>query len=591
MNIGTPTRLIAALALAGLSATAQAAAPAPVSAESLCAFEGHRMNTAEAARFLGQATFGPSTASIEELCHLGYNDWITAQFAIEHVPLNTNLYYLDHRSPAPVNGKLDQTHWVESFWRQAIGDGGQVGKDQLRQRVAFALSEIFVVSFNSGAVTFKPRGMADYYDKLGKYGLMNFRDLLKMVATHPMMGLYLSHLRNEKETPPNVAVQRVPDENFAREIMQLFSIGLYKLDTNGERLLDAQNNPIETYKHEDVEGLAKVFTGWSWGGGTNTALRFYGDDDSVKPPDREIVPMQMYPYFHSTSSKAFLTKTIPASNASNAGETEMDQAIDELFNHDNVGPFIGRQLIQRLVTSNPSPDYVRRVALAFNTPGDRGNMQTVIRAILMDDEARLPNARTYKLREPIVRAANWARAFNAYSNSGNFRAYIADDPVATFGQSPLRAPSVFNYFRPAYMPSSWTISHPELVAPELQTTSELSVTGYLNALEEMVRKGFGAPTYSTGGVYADHDITSQYVNEYALASEPDKLIRHVSILLTNDTLPDTYRALIKARMQTIYFPALKSDNSNAAAVLMGVRNRVGLAIYMTMAAPEYLVQK
>ncbi|MCL6487059.1 MAG: DUF1800 family protein, partial [Janthinobacterium lividum] len=325
----------------------------------------------QASRFLGRATFGPDMTAIEALAASDSEAWFRAQFS---KPQTLHRKYIDAKYPAAgaAASKANPTDFYESFWQQAVR-----GDDQLRQRVAFALSEIFVVSTQSEAVWPQTRGLASYYDMLGQQAFGNFRTLLQGVATHPMMGLYLSHLRNQKESST-----RTTDENFAREVMQLFTIGLYQLNADGSVKLSG-GKPIDTYTRDDVSALAKVFTGWSWAGPDQAANRFYG---SVADPDRDWKPMQNYAAFHSTSEKHFL-----GVSAAGAGEGEADMALalDTLFNHPNAGPFFGRQLIQRLVTSNPSPAYVGRVAAAFanNGAGVRGDMQAVIRAVLLDPEA------------------------------------------------------------------------------------------------------------------------------------------------------------------------------------------------------------
>jgi len=367
---------------------------------------------ADAARFLTQATFGPTTASIDWVSRHGYPAWIKTQMELTRTPHRA---YLDavQASLAGTTSTVTQTHFRESFWKQALA-----GPDQLRQRAAYALSQIFVISFVDSNLASQVRGVTSYYDLLGEHAFGNYRELLEAVAKHPMMGLYLSSLRNQKEDGKG----RVADENFAREIMQLFSIGLYELNLDGTL---KGGTPTETYTHDDIKGLAKVFTGWSWYAGPNAAdrtdARFFGGNAN---PDRDWMPMQAYNKFHSVSEKTFLGKTIPASSAADA-EGDMQVALDHLFNHPNVGPFFGKLLIQRLVTSNPSPAYVGRVAAAFNDNGQgvRGDMKAVFKAILLDPEARTydPTSITYgKLREPVLRLSSMLRAFNARSTSGRF---------------------------------------------------------------------------------------------------------------------------------------------------------------------------
>jgi uncharacterized protein (DUF1800 family) len=260
---------------------------------------------------------------------------------------------------------------MESFWLQAVR-----GPDQLRQRTVFALSQIFVVSNVNSSIDSEVGAHASYLDMLARNAFGNFRTLLEEVATHPAMGHYLSHFRNERE---DEASGRIPDENFAREVMQLFTIGLWELNQDGSRRRDPAGEFIPTYAQDDVSGLARVFTGWSWGGPDRSVARWHGWVGGRNWQEQ----MGNYPDFHSPSEKRFLGVTIPAGTS---GEESLRIALDRLFNHPNVGPFIGRQMIQRFVTSNPSPAYIARVAAAFNDNGQgvRGDMRAVLRAVLLD---------------------------------------------------------------------------------------------------------------------------------------------------------------------------------------------------------------
>ena len=520
-----------------------------------------RMTPAAAARFLAQASFGPSTASIADVGARGADAWLSSEFA---KPQSSHrLAYNATLAKIAPGSKSGQDLFLETFWQQAAQ-----GDDQLRQRVKFALSEIFVVSLVDSGVGNFPRGVAGYYDMLGKHAFGNFRDLLQDVALHPMMGRYLSHLGNQRESG-----ERVPDENFAREIMQLMSIGLYQLNQDGSPR--TQNGaPIETYNHDDVAGLAKVFTGWSWAGPDTSNNRFFG---AAPDPDRDWKPMQLYPRYHSSSEKHFLGVSV-----NGGGEAELKLALDTLFNHPNVGPFFGRQLIQRLVSSNPSPGYISRVAAAFanNGKGVRGDMKAVVRAVLLDPEARQNFAlRAGKLREPVLRLANWMRAFEARSVSGRYQIPQQDDPLSGLGQTAMRSPSVFNFFRPSYSPPNTSIAAAGMVAPEMQITAEPSVTGYLNLMQDVVPNGVGY----------GHDVQAGYAAELKLAAEPAALVDRVNLLLMNGAMTSVLRGQILAAINSVPLPAATAGN--AAAVARAQHNRVYLAVYLSMASPEYLVQK
>jgi uncharacterized protein (DUF1800 family) len=525
-----------------------------------------------AARFLTQASFGPSAAEIDRLSTLGYTRWIEAQFALP--PASPHLDYFAARTAELDENEWPQEAWIyESFWKSALS-----GEDQLRQRVAYALSQIFVVSLADSAVKDRPRGMAGYYDLLGRNAFGSFRQLLEEVSLNPMMGLYLTHLRNQKADP---AVGRVPDENYAREIMQLFTIGLHQLNPDGTVKLDARNEPIDTYRIEDVMGLARVFTGFSWGGPDTGNARFFG---TIATSERDILPMRGYPQFHETGPKSFLGTTVRASTP----EASLKAALDTLVAHPNVGPFIGRQLIQKLVTSNPSPAYVARVGAAFdnNGQGVRGDLKAVVRAILLDPEARDENLAATttagKLREPVLRVTAWLRAFDVKSLSGRFLVPTTDDPVNSIGQTPLRAPSVFNFFRPGYVPPNTTIAQAKLVAPEMQTTHEISVAGWLNTMRNAVPQGFGNNPPNAN----KRDLQPDYTDELALADNAAALVDRVALLLTADRMPPAMRAQMVTALNSINVAI-----TNPTSLENARRNRVHLAVFLTLASPEFIVQK
>jgi uncharacterized protein (DUF1800 family) len=506
--------------------------------------------------------------------------------------------YLDRLAAdfaAAGSGQLSASHFYESWWQQAV-----TGRDQLRQRVAFALSQIFVVSFADSNVSQYPRGMASYYDTLAAHAFGNYRDLLQAVTLHPMMGIYLSSMRNQKEDP---ATGRVPDENYAREVMQLFSIGLYQLNPDGTRKLDAAGDPIETYTMADIQGLAKVFTGWSWYAGPNladrTRTRFFGGNAN---PEREWRPMQAYNRhaantdFHSPAAKSFLGKTIAAQTTPDP-EASLKEALDHLFQHPNVGPFIGSLLIQRLVKSNPSPAYVARVAAAFdnNGAGVRGDLKAVVAAVLLDPEARtLPAAGEVsagKLREPVLRLSHWMRAFNARSTSGRFLGIDnTDDPATRLGQTPLRSPTVFNFFRPGYTPPNTSLAEQSLVAPELQIAHEVSVAGYLNYLQGWVTFN---PT-STRDVRQDYTRELELVDQPS-AAQPTDLIERMNLLLMGGQMSESLKTALVTAVAGRTIPAPTRNGSgqvtNQAQIDAARRDRVAIAVFLTMAAPEYLAQR
>jgi uncharacterized protein (DUF1800 family) len=530
---------------------------------------------AEAARFLTQATYGPNMAAIDELKDIGYGNWLRRQFA--KPTIDTHWDYVARKGPLGCvtcdSQYINAT--MESFWLQALQ-----GPDQLRQRMVFALSELFVVSTVNSAVSIQPDAHAAYLDMLARNAFGNFRQLMEDVARHPTMGLYLSHLRNDKE---DTATGRNPDENFARELMQLFTIGLWELDDDGQRKHDAAGKDIPTYQLADVMGLARVFTGLSWAGkdaSDQSDGAWYGWQGS--PWNK---PMQMFPKHHSVGEKAFLKTTIAATQGAMTqalADAELKKALDVLFNHPNVPAFIGKQLIKRFVTSNPSPAYVRRVSQAFknNGLGVRGDMQAVMRAVLMDPEARDPVKATEaswgKVREPMIRYANYLRAFGTASSTGKYRIWNLEDPVYNIGQNPLRAPSVFNWFQPDYVPN-WEDPKSTLVAPELQITNETTVTGYANYMANLVQRT--TDRFTNNNVDA---LVSNYSEEIALANTPDKLLDRLNLLLMEGRMSDATRAQVKGALDKI---------TAKVWVLPKEEVRVHMAIFLLMTSPEYLVQK
>jgi uncharacterized protein (DUF1800 family) len=526
------------------------------------------------ARFLTQATFGPNTAELDKLQAAGYQRWVLEQMS---KPAGTpHLDYFAARVAELDEDDRTSENWIyESWWRTAT-----TADDQLRHRVAFALSQIFVISMQDPTIAQYPRGVASYMDMLGRNAFGNFRTLLEDVSLHPMMGLYLTHLRNRKADP---ATGRVPDENYAREVMQLFTIGLHQLNQDGTVKLDSRNEPIETYRIDDVVGLAKVFTGFSWAGPDTSLARFVGNS-AVSISDRDILPMRGYPLYHETGPKTFLGTTISTTTP----EASLKAALDHLFAHPNVGPFIGKLLIQRLVTSNPSPAYVSRVAAAFNDNGQgvRGDMKAVVYAILMDPEARDENAANAagagKLREPVLRVTAWLRAFDARSTTGRFLMGPTDDPANSIGQTPMRAPSVFSFFRPGYVPPNTSIAQAKLVSPEMQTTHEISVAGWLNASRDLVPNGMGMqPPNETR-----RDIQPDYSSMMAIADNGAALVDRAALLLTADRMPAAVRQQIVTAVNSISVTISNPTNLENAR-----RNRVRLAVYLTLASPDFLVQK
>src|SRR5690606_28039521 len=359
-------------------------------------------------------------------------------------------------------------------------------------------SEYFVVSLNPIDGFWPPYMIAAYWDILVANAFGNFRELLEKITLNAAMGFFLNTKGNLKEDP---ATGRQPDENYAREVMQLFTIGLYELNPDGTLKLDNSGNPIETYGQDDVTNLARVFTGYDYDYSRVTWTPVAWHDYPVPSTHFAIDPMRFKASDHSNLEVRFLGTTIPANTD---GLEALGLALDTLFNHPNVGPFFAKQMIQRLVTSNPSPGYVQRVASAFadNGSGVRGDLRAVWTAILTDEEARrTPEAGDTlrgKLREPIVRFVQWARTVGIASTNNAFEIYDLSSSDNGLGQSPLRSPSVFNFFRRGYVPPNTAIAANQKVAPEFQLHNETTTAGYINFLQWMIRWGYNdvRPTYA-----------------------------------------------------------------------------------------------
>ena len=532
---------------------------------------------ADAARFLTQATFGPTIATIDTMVNTAQTpaQWMDAQLALPlHTPSHWKYVVID-KGPRGNSAFINSV--MESFWLQAVR-----GSDQLRQRTVFALSQLFVVSTVNSAVDIQEDAHASYLDMLSRNAFGNFRTLLEEVTLHPTMAVYLSWRQNEKEVPGG----RQPDENYAREVMQLFTIGLWQLGVDGTRRLDpATGLAIPTYGQSDIKGMARVLTGWNWG--QTPGEPGYDETNFGYPPVRWDLLMQPYAAFHSTSEKRLVNGVVIAPQSVSDPRASMKVALDTLFNHPNVGPFIGSQLIKRFVMSNPSPAYVTRVATAFNNNGAgvRGDMKAVLRAVLLDPEARsntiAAGPTAGKLREPIVRYANFMRAFDVKSTAPIiYTLWNLEDPVNSLGQNPLRSPSVFNWYRPDYAPPGAILAQ-ALVAPEFQITHETTVTGYSNFITYVSENS----TESVRTIMSQYGPIDEYLAgdvsaELALAGDPDALIDRLNLLLLHGRITPALRATVKLAINNI---ALTSNR--------GRDTRVATATALIMASPQFVVQK
>ena len=570
----------------------------------MAAFTTGQVTDNEAARFLTQSTFGTTFSDIDQVKLLGYEGWINEQVKLPlelHLPKFIELskrmcFNLDPDPPpyqVPPSGSFlgpypDGTHPYgrqQIWWQSAVES-----PDQLRQRVAFALSEIFVISDVSlGSDTL---GITDYYDVFLENAFGNFRQLLEDVTLHPMMGEYLSHLRNQKA---DENINRHPDENYAREVLQLFSIGVHQLNLDGSVVKDVNNNPIPTYGQNEVKAFAKVFTGWAYHGldGFVAQLPWYRKRvDST-------VPMDPYDAYHDVTEKELLSYPNAVNQILPAGQdtrTDLEQALDNIFYHPNVGPFIGKQLIQRFITSNPSPAYIARVASVFNDNGEgvRGDMKAAIKAVLMDTEARAVHVASDsfgKLREPLIRFTGLMRAFgfkkitqsgqylflgnNPGCDLGSYDHYIIRLPLGVFFlkryivQSALTANSVFNFFQPNFAPQG-PVANEGLVAPEFQLATEEFLPTTANELNLLISTNIDG---NSAASYFDFSDEINWVSDYSL------LLDKLDLLLLSGAMSSDLRGILLSH--------LNNGNFN----WMGDEARLRDTIMLITNSSEYLIQQ
>ncbi|MES2438604.1 MAG: DUF1800 family protein [Verrucomicrobiota bacterium] len=543
----------------------QGSAPAGGTAGSGAAGKPSPVN---ASRFLMQASFGPTPKAIGEVADLGYSAWIDRQITLPTSLLQPYIreikadgagqridpYYNFNELDKFVHGNNITT----PFARNAMG-----GEDQLRQRVAFALSQILVVSRRDANLEEKAEAMTNYYDTLSRHALGNFGDLLREVTFHPSMGWYLSHAGNQKADP---SIPRYPDENYAREIMQLFTIGLWELNPDGSRKLDGNGEPIPTYDNGDITELARVFTGlyfaspYGWGGGG------WADEHFT-------LPMVMYADRHDFEAKHLPHGVvIPAREATEEnGRQDVLDAVDALFRHPNTPPFVCRQLIQFLVTDNPSPGYIRRVQDVFanDDSGVRGNLAAVVKAILLDAEARnLPLSPEFgKVREPVIRTMHLGRLMHLAEAHPKFVWWNwTENFYNSTIQEPMNSPSVFNFYTPVYQ-APGEIRNAGLVSPGFQIINTYSAVSFPNLLWDYLHDGF-----KSGWTW---DFPMDYRDTLLLAENPAALVDHIDLLVCAGTMTARTRGLMLGALSD---PALSR------------KDRVALALWTAMTSPEGVVQ-
>lgn len=557
--------------------------PAPPTAQApQPLFPDKPSSRADAARFLNQATFGATSAEVDRLMSMGYNAWIDEQFAMPRKQTFSNWYNVDGPRSNPTDFTLPDSDQTSAAWFTLASNE----PDQLRLRMSWALSQIFVVSRNKINETKMPIWM----DITADASFSDYRSMLGRVTFSPLMAQYLDYLGNRDNNGS------VPDQNYAREVMQLFSIGLWQLNTDGSLKLDAAGNRIPTYSQSDVEALSHVFTGldlqsagdraWTCRDSSGRLIPESGDNSKLWGCELSVWP------YASTKEHAFLGVQIPAYSATSSGlsveangRRNIGIALDTLANHPNTAPFISKQLIQRLTSSNPSPAYIARVVAKFenNGSGVRGDFKAVLKQILLDPEVRVANNRTTtelgKLREPLLATAQLNRVLragdgfgNVWAGTPNCKTYLN---IISELERPYKSATVFNYYRPNYAPSSGRVSANNLVSPEMQITDTVAVLDWSRFVQQALERG-GTSCAHAG----KRQNTFSYAEFWEESMDPTLLADEVLTLMAPGAPTTDLR------------PALvRSINSLPGATDAERVNRIKLAVMMTMLTPEYRVQR
>lgn len=519
----------------------------------------------EVVSFLSKMTFGASRGDIEGAINRDASELLSEEFA--KPPSYILPFVMDYTDD---NEGVQHRSYSAAFWNAMVD-----GDDQLRQRMVFALSQITVISdLNMGD---RPRMNAHYVDTLYKHAFGNYKELLKEITYTPAMANFLTYYRNRDNSNQNPL--QTPDENYAREFLQLFTVGVTELNIDGTQKL-VNGMPVETYSNEDIVGLARVFTGLSCGG-----IDFWNCEDYD-----EIAPLVMYQNYHSKNEKQFLGKTI---GAYVDGDAAIDQAIDHIFEHPNLAPFIASRLIQRFTASSPTPEYIERVATAFENgsytsadnaqfgEGVRGDLKATLAAILLDEQFFNGEAKSNtdgKIREPVLRFIHWARAFdvgNVFAENEWALLFHARSNEG-LGQQPFQAPSVFNFYRPGFIAPQSYSGNEGLTAPELQIIHEGSVIGYSDWMLEYVFNSSPTRDPSLDSFVPD------YSYEVTLAEAPEQLVEHLDILLLGGLMKNK----TKERITTILNEMpIRSDHEDNTADDRW--NRVAVAVYMAVTSTEF----
>ena len=490
-------------------------------------------------RFLEQTTFGPTTALITQVQYSGLQGFLTAQYAL---PIT--------KYPLPASGESGLGAVQQRFFVQNL-----TAQDQLRQRVAFALSQIFVIG---GAKVTDPTGYTNYLQLLENDAFTNYRQIMQDVTLSPAMGDWLDMVNNGK---PNTSKGDHANENYAREFMQLFTIGTSQLNPDGTYQLDSGGNQIATYTQNTVEAFALAYTGWTYPLAPGATQQTYN-------PAYWTGPMVAVDSNHDTTAKQLLVYSGVSGGgmlpAGGSAAQDLQGALDNVFNHPNVGPFVSNELIQHLVTSNPSPAYIQRVASVFddNGSGVRGDMKAVITAILMDPEARRGDdpatavGTDGHLQEPILYMTGILRAFGTASDGSNLAYYGSG-----MGQEALYAPSVFNFYSPSYVIPGTT-----MYGPEFQILTTATSLNRVNWTNSFVFGSIGPGTTVSFSSYATQ------------ASNPSALLGSLNTLMLHGSMSSDMQSSILTAMQAV--PAGSKQGLQQAQ----------MAIYLIGTSSQYQVQ-
>jgi len=588
------------------------------------------VNRLQAFRLLQQATFGPTESDIKTLQSQGEVRWLDNQLnqnsayssSIDSHYSHLERYKTIAKMAEPSTYKKDSDfnnnfHGRTSDYQTAAWfENALHGTDQLRQRIALALSELMVISGKKQRTRFRGDSLAGYYDLMAKHAFGNFRTLMGDVSSSPGMGLFLSHQGNKKYSSSS---NTHPDENYARELMQLFTMGLWEMNLDGSMVKDSSGNPIPSYTQDDVEELAKVMTGYDLKGNSRYGRTNRGSGEEWSSP------MEFTSEYHEYSSKTLLGKTISSETSSSGEPADLDRALDIIFQHQNVSPHVSKHLITRLVTSNPSSSYIKRVATVFNNDGigTRGNLKALVRAILMDPEARGLSYRDQenygKPKEILIAFTQFLRAFGVQkldgwksrtgaSMKGVYQFYYLENVL---GQAPLRSDTVFNFFAADFVPADIHFITNNMVAPELQIQSDTILVKYSNlvrtslaSLEKnaILDSGSSLTSFASGRNYTKHNF---YINidkelqvletaldgdtngDYANINDSGKketavmtLLQHLDRKLMGGEMPSDYYTALKTHLMNINYGKTKNKTESKAMIIDAIRFMVSSSFYM-----------